>query len=58
MVKAMDCWIVVSQFVLQSHYYVHFRTYSLGKDISPFILPAREQIVPLLLFSNDGFGIK
>ena len=25
MVKAMDCRIVVSEFELQSHYYVHFR---------------------------------
>ena len=25
MVKAMDCGIVVSEFVLQSRYYVHFR---------------------------------
>ena len=25
MVKAMDCGIVVSEFVLQSLYYVHFR---------------------------------
>ena len=24
MVKAMDCGIVVSEFVFQSHYYVHF----------------------------------
>ena len=26
MVKAMDCGIVVSEFVLQSHYYVHFHS--------------------------------
>ena len=25
MVKAMDCGIVVSEFVLQARYYVHFR---------------------------------
>ena len=31
MVKAMDCRIVVSEFVLQSCYYVHFRTNTLGK---------------------------
>ena len=33
MVKAMDCGIVVSEFVLQSRYYVHFRANTL-------ILPA------------------
>ena len=40
MVKAMDCGIVVSEFVLQSHYYVHFRTNTLGKGMNPLILPA------------------
>ena len=40
MVKAMDCGIVVSEFVLQSHYYVHFRVNTLGKGMNPLILPA------------------
>ena len=31
MVKAIDCGIVVREFVLQSCYYVHFRTNTLGK---------------------------
>ena len=31
---------VVSEFVLQSRYYVHFRTNTLGKDMNPLILPA------------------
>ena len=39
-VKAMGCGIVVSEFVLQSRYYVHFRTNTLGKDMNPLILPA------------------
>ena len=33
MVKAMDSEIVVSEFELQSRYYVHFRTNTLGKVI-------------------------
>ena len=37
MVKAMDCGIVVSEFVLQSRYYVHFRTNTLGKVMNPLI---------------------
>ena len=41
MVKAMDCGIVVSGFVLQSRYYVHFRANTTGKDMNPLILPAR-----------------
>ena len=31
MVKAIDCSIVVSEFVLQSRYYVHFRANTFGK---------------------------
>ena len=40
MVKAMDCGIVVREFVLQSRYYVHFRTNTLGKSMNALILPA------------------
>ena len=40
MVKAMDCGIVVSEFVLPSRYYVHFRANTLGKCMNPLILPA------------------
>ena len=40
MVKAMDCGIVVREFVLQSRYYVHFRPNTLGKGMNPLILPA------------------
>ena len=40
MVKAMDCGIVVREFVLQSRYYVPFRTNNLGKGMNPLILPA------------------
>ena len=40
MVKPMDCGIVVSKFVFQSCYYIHFRANTLGKDMNPLILPA------------------
>ena len=40
MVKAMDCGIVVSEFVLQSRYYVPFWAITLGKGMNPLILPA------------------
>ena len=42
MVKAMDWGIVVSEFVLQSRYYVHFRANTLGKGMNPLILPAMD----------------
>ena len=40
MVKAMDCRIIVSELVLQSRYYIHFRTNTFGKGMNPLILPA------------------
>ena len=36
----MDCGIVVSEFVLPSRYYIHFRANTLGKGMNPLILPA------------------
>ena len=40
MVKAMDGGIVVSEFELQSCYYVHFRANTLGKDMNPTYPPS------------------
>ena len=40
MVKAMDCGFIVSDFVLQSRYYVHFLANTLGKGMNSLILPA------------------
>ena len=39
MVKMMDCGIVVSEFVLQSRYYVHFSANTIGKGMNLLILP-------------------
>ena len=58
MVKAMDSEIVVSEFVLQLRYYVHFRANTLGKGMNHLILPAMGYIAPLLYFKENGFGIK
>ena len=55
-VKAMDCGIVVCEFVLQSRYYVHFRANTHRKDMNHLILPGMGQIVPLLFFEENGFG--
>ena len=57
-VNATDCGIVVSEFVFQSGYYVDFRANTLEKGMNPLILPAMGEIVPLLFFSKDGFGIE
>ena len=40
MVKAMDCGIVLREFVLQSRYYVHFRPNTFEKGMNPLIFPA------------------
>ena len=45
MVKSMDWGIVVSEFVLQSRYYVHFRVNTLGKGKNPLILPDHQTYV-------------
>ena len=58
MAKALDCGIVVREFVLKSRYNVHFRANTLGKGMNPLILPAMGKIVPLLFISENGFGIK
>ena len=58
MVKAMERRIKVSEFELQSRYYVHFRANTLGKGMNPLLLLTMGQIVPPLFFSKDGFGIK
>ena len=50
MVKVMDCGIIVSEFVLQSLYYVHFQANTLGKGMNPLILPSMGKIVLLLFF--------
>ena len=57
MVKAKDSEIVVSKFVLQSRYYVHFRIDTIGKSMNSLILPAMGYIVPLLFFLENDFGI-
>ena len=33
--NVLDCYIVVSEFELQSRYYVHFRTNTLQKGMNP-----------------------
>ena len=40
MVKALDCGVVVSEFVLPSRYYVHFQANTLGRGMNPLIHPA------------------
>ena len=40
MVKAMDYGIVVSEFILQSRYYVHFRANTLGAKYEPSYPPS------------------
>ena len=35
MAKAMDCGIVVREFMLQSRYYIHFLANTLGKVMTP-----------------------
>ena len=56
--NVLDGAIQVSKFALQSHYYVHFRTNIPGKGMNSLISPAIDQMISLLFFNKDGFGIK
>ena len=40
MAKTMECGVVVSEFVLESRYNVHFRANTLGKGMNPLTLLA------------------
>ena len=53
MVKAIDCGIVVREFVLQSRYYVHFLANTLGKSMNPLILPAMFKLLFMALALNN-----
>ena len=51
-----DCDIVVTEFELQPHNYVHFLTNELEESMNPLIPPAMGKIVLLLVFYTDQFG--
>ena len=57
MPNVLDFEMVVSEFELQLRYNVHFWTNAPEKGMNPLILQ-QSQIVVLLLFWKDGFGIK
>ena len=42
MVKVLDCRITISEFKLQLHYYIHFRTNTLRKGMS-YLSPLSHQ---------------
>ena len=56
MANELVCDIVVSEFELQSRYYVHFRTNILGEGMSP--PPSFQLMISSLFFCKDAFGIK
>ena len=58
MADVLDCDIIVSEIKLQSHYYIHFQTNTLGKGMNSIINPSMGLIVPLLSCYKNGFGIK
>ena len=55
----LDWNTVVCKFEFQLHYYIHFQTKTLGKGNSFLCLSSgMGQVVPLLFFNIDGFGIE
>ena len=53
-----DCDIIVSEFELQSRYYVYFQTNSIRKVMNSLIFPAIGKIISMLFFHKESFGIK
>ena len=58
MAKMLDCNLKVSEFELQSRYYIYFWTNNLGKEESWIILSTVGLIVSLLVFYTDSFDIE
>ena len=56
--KVLFCCLKVSEFKLQSCYYVHFGSNTLAYVMNPIIHPAISQVVSLLFFYKDKFEIK
>ena len=52
MANVLDCDNIVSEFELQSCYYVHFRTNALGKNINPLILHLCPSLTMVLALSK------
>ena len=48
--------IIVSDFEIQSRYYIYIRTDTFGKGMNFFTLLSKGLIVPLLSFYKKGFG--
>ena len=57
MVKEMAYGIVVSEFVLLSHYYVHFRANTIGKGMNPLSSHLWVNSTHRLFFSENGFAL-
>ena len=57
MANILDCEIVVSEFELQSRYYIHIQTNNLGKGMNSRILQDMAWIVSLLFLYKYSFRI-
>ena len=58
-VKALNLGILVNKFELQSRYYAHFRTNTLGKGMNPPYPPIYGlNSITTVLIKTNGFGIK
>ena len=56
--KVLNYNLDVSEFKLQSHYYIHFQANTFGKGMMSHISLAIGSILSLLFFYSDNFGIK
>ena len=58
MTKVLECSLEVSWFELQLHNYIHFQINTIRKGMSLLFPSGMDEIVSLLFFYKDGFGIK
>ena len=58
MTKVVDSSLNLSEFELQSLYYIHFRTITHEKSMNPIIPPAMCEIISLHFFYKNWFGIE
>ena len=57
MVKALDCNIVVSELELQSRNYVHFRTNTLRRGMTPPFPPSYGLNITITVLQEEWLGI-
>ena len=57
MAKVLNYDLLVNDFEFHSDYYVQFRTNTLGKRTNSLVSPIMTEIVTIVFFYKDSFGV-